>query len=207
MSRSAALSMLVARNLPTLGCLAAMGMLIASTLQYPGGTDQSAETVGFRWAENFVCALFQPLALNGAANAARPLAFAALGLLCVCLGVVFFAISRSTTSRWHRSGIEIGGIGMAVYALFVPTVLHHVAVAMGFVFGLCAYLTMGHLLWREGRRGLFGWGVFVLLAKIVSAISYYGDIAYDFLPVLQKVGIAAGLGWVLAVYHRPSTAC
>jgi hypothetical protein len=199
--------MLAARHLPTLGTLVALGLLIASTCQYPGGTDWSAETVGYRWAENFVCALFQPLALNGAENPARPLAFAALGLLCACLGVVFFAISRSTTSRWHRSGIEIGGIGSAVYALFVPTVLHDVAVTMGLVFGLCAYLSMVHLLWREGRRALWGWGLFVLLVKAASAISYYGNVAYDVLPVLQKVGIAAGLGWVLAVYHRPSKAC
>lgn len=199
--------MLAARNLPTLGIFVALGLLIASTRQYPGGTDWSTETVGYRWAENFVCALFQPLALNGAENHARPLAFAALVLLCVCLGVVFFTISRSTTSRWQRSSIEIGGIGMAVYALFVPTVLHHVAVAMGLVFGLCAYLAMVHLLWREGRRGLCGWGFFVLLVKVASAISYYGDVAYDFLPVLQKVGIAAGLGWVLAVYHRRARAC
>lgn len=205
MSRATESAMLAARHLPTLGCLTALGLLVASTFQYPGGTDQSAETIGFRWAENFVCALFQPLALNGTANAARPLAFAALGLLCVCLGVVFFAISRSTTSRWHRSVIEIGGIGTAVYALFVPTVLHNVAVGMGLVFGLCAYVAMVHLLWREDRRGLFGWGLFVLLVKIVSAISYYGDVAYEFLPVLQKIGIAAGLGWVLAVYHRAPT--
>ncbi len=205
MPRSAAPSMLAARHLPTLGILVALGLLLASTCLYPGGTDWSVETVGFRWTENFVCALFQPLALNGAENPARPLAFAALGLLCVCLGVVFFAISRSTTSRWHRSGIEIGGIGMAVYALFVPTILHHVAVAMGLVFGLCAYLAMVHLLWREGRRGLFGWGVFVLLVKIVSAISYYGDIASHSLPVLQKLGITTGLGWILAVYHRQAT--
>ena len=190
------------RSLPSLGIGVALVLLCASAFLYPGGTHMDATTVGYRGTENFACALFQPLALNGAENTARPVAFASLGLLCVCLGVVFFVVSRSTTSRVHRSLIEIGGIGTAVYTLFVPTVLHDVAVGMGLVFGLAAFSAMVHLMWRERRRRLVGWGVFVLVVKIASTISYYGNVAYDFLPVLQKLGIVAGLGWILAIYHR-----
>ncbi len=168
----------------------------------PGGTHLAADTVGYRWSENFLCALFSPQALNGADNAARSLAIGALLLLCVCLGVVFFLISRSTTSRLHRSAIEIGGIGTAVYSMFVVTPMHDLVVSIGFVFGLVALVAVGHLMWRERRRGLLLWGVAVLVLKVASAVSYYGNVAYDWLPVLQKVGIVVGLSWVLAVYYR-----
>jgi hypothetical protein len=190
------------RHLPPLGALVAVGILIAAAARYPGGTDKSPDTVGFRCGENFLCALFQPVALNGAENPARPLAIVGLLLLCASMGVVFFRISRSTTLRLHRSAIEIGGIGTAVYAVFVPTVLHNVAVNVGLLFSLCAYAAIGAVLWVERRRGLFACGVALLALKTATAVSYYGDVRYDLLPSMQVAGVVGGLGWILAVYYR-----
>ena len=190
------------RHLPAFGVVGATGLFLAAAGRYPGGTDWDVHTVGFRWAENFLCALFQPQALNGEANAARPMAIGALLLLCVSLGVLFFAISRSTTSRWHRSAIEIGGIGTAAYSMFVATPIHNLVINIGFVFGLVAFLALGHLMWREHRRGLLLWGVLVVALKAASAVSYYGNVCYDLLPVLQKTGVVVGLGWVFAIHYR-----
>jgi len=190
------------RHLPAFGVVVALGLLVTAAARYPGGTDLQTDTVGYRWGENFLCALFSPQALNGAENAARPLAIGALLLLCVSLGFVFFVISRSTSSRWHRSAIEIGGIGTAVYSMFVATPIHNLVISIGFVFALVAFVAVAHLMWVERRRGLLAFGVVVLVLKGASAVSYYGDVCYDWLPLLQKVGVVVGLGWVLGVYYR-----
>jgi len=189
-------------HLPTLGIVAAIVGLVVAAGRYPGGTHLSADTAGYRWSENFLCALFGPEALNGFENPARPLAITAVLLLCVSLGVLFFVISRSTTSRRHRSAIEIGGIGTAVYSMFVVTPIHNLVISIGFIFGLVAFVAVGHLMWRERRWGLVLWTGVVLLLKGASAVSYYGDICYDSLPVLQKAGVVVALSWLLMVYYR-----
>lgn len=140
--------------------------------------------------------------MNGADNPARPFAIAALLLLCASLGATYFRISRTTSLRPYRSAIEIGGIGTAVYAAFVPTVLHNVAVNVGLVFSLCAFAAVERLLWIERRRRLFACGLVLLALKIAGAVSYYGDVYYRLLPSLQAAGIVCDFGWLAAVYYR-----
>jgi len=190
------------RHLPTIGVLVSFGLLAAAAARYPGGTHLAADTVGYRWTENFLCPLFAPQALNGADNGARPFAIVALLLLCVSLGVLFFVISRSTDSRLHRKAIEIGGIGTAAYSMFVVTPIHDLVINIGFGFGAVALLAVGHLMWLERRKGLLHWGLVVLALKGASAVSYYGNVCFDWLPLLQKAGIVVGVGWLLAVRYR-----
>ncbi|MCK5943260.1 MAG: hypothetical protein KAI24_14870 [Planctomycetes bacterium] len=190
------------RHLPTLGIAAATSLGILAASRYPGGTHADPATAGYRWAENFVCTLFAPEAFNGEPNAARAPAIAALLLLCASLALLFFMISRSTSSRRHRSTIEISGIGTAVYTALVATPMHDLMVTIGLGFGLVAFLSVAHLMLRERRAGLVLWGGAVVTLKLASAVSYYGDVMFEWLPLLQKVGIATVLGWLLAVHYR-----
>jgi len=53
-------------------CLFCAGVLFAlGAANYPGGTNASADTIGYDWPENTTSALFQPTALNGSSNPAR----------------------------------------------------------------------------------------------------------------------------------------
>src|SRR4029077_1876491 len=104
-------------HLPLLGIVVSVCLFFVATTYYPGGTTDSAATVGYEWAHNFVCSLFAPIALNGAANPARYVAIPAMLVLCVSLGVLFKSISNKSTSRIQRKAIEIGGIGSAVYTV------------------------------------------------------------------------------------------
>ncbi len=197
-----ALAMKLLSHLPALGTTAAFTLFAAAAARYPGGTDWSAETVGHRWTENFLCALLQSKALNGADNAAQPLGTAALVVLCASIGLLFFLISRSTTSRAHRSTIEIAGIGTAVYSALVATPLHDLMVTIGLVAGLIAFGAVLNLLWRERRTRLFLWGIALVVIQAACAIIYYGNVLFVVLPVLQKVGMVIGVTWLLAVHYR-----
>ena len=73
-------------HLPLFGVFALLVLFALSTARYPGGYD---------WANHSISTLFQPSALNGAENPARPLAVLAMFIFCVSMGVVFKSISRS----------------------------------------------------------------------------------------------------------------
>jgi hypothetical protein len=66
------------------GVLASFVLFGLSTAHYPGGYD---------WAHHFVSTLFHATALNGAENAARPIAVVAMFMFCVSMGILFKGIS------------------------------------------------------------------------------------------------------------------
>lgn len=66
------------RNLPLFGIGASLPPFAVAIEHYPGGNDRDTAAAGFRFAENYVCALFQPLAINGLENASRKFAIPAM---------------------------------------------------------------------------------------------------------------------------------
>lgn len=90
------------RLLPLFGLAAALPLFLLAAARYPGGNDRDPAAVGFRFTENYVSALFQPLAVNGMENAARPYAVPAILLLGVSMAYMFWAVSR-TTGRGPRA--------------------------------------------------------------------------------------------------------
>lgn len=188
-------------HLPAIGVGLALCLFVVAASYYPGGTTDSASTVGYSWAHNFVSSLFAPRALNGAANPARQTAIAAMLLLCVSLAVIFKRISLKVRSQVHKKTIEIGGIGSMVYGFLAVTPMHDLMVSIGLIFSLVALLAMTHALYMERRRLLFGWGSICVALSLLSAAMYYGDVLYGFLPVVQKVSLFACVAWLLAVYY------
>lgn len=188
-------------HLPVLGIAVALCLFVVAASSYPGGATDSASTVGYSWSHNFICSLFAPQALNGAANPARYIAILAMLFLCVSLGIMFKIISMKVGSRPHRKAIEIGGIGAAVYSLLVVTPMHNLMVDIGLLFSLVALSAAAHALYLERRWLLFGGGAVCIALALVSAAMYYGNLFYGFLPVVQKVSLLVCIGWLLSVYY------
>jgi len=178
-------------HLPIVGVLAAMVLFALATTRYPGGYD---------WANNTISALFQPHALNGAHNPARTIAVLAVFVFCVSMAVVFKWVSSSgAKSRFHKKTIEISGIGSMVYAFLVVTPMHNVLVSVSLIFFLTAMLTTLHMVYSEGRSRMFYSGIVCLTLPLTNAVLYYGNVLYGFLPIVQKLGMAMWVGWVIAV--------
>jgi len=192
-------------HLPTVGIVAAICLFIVAAMHYPGGTTESATTVGYSWTHNFISTLFVPRAMNGAANPARYYADAAMLFLCVSLAIIFRQISLEIGPRVHKKTVEIGGIGSMVYGFLVVTPMHDLMVSIGLVFGLAALFAITHALYLERRRWLFGWGTICVVLSLVSAAMYYGDILYSYLPVVQKGSWVVWIAWLLGVYYTRST--
>src|SRR5689334_18209223 len=117
-------------HLPLIGILVSVLLFVLATKYYPGGTTESAETVGYEWGRNYICTLFWPTALNGAANPARRFAIPAWFFLCLSIAIIFRNIARHSNSKFQKKVIEIGGIGAAMYAFLVVTPMHDLLVTI-----------------------------------------------------------------------------
>lgn len=188
-------------HLPAIGVAVGLCLFVVAARYYPGGTTDSASTVGYHWAHNFVSSLFAQRALNGAVNPARSFAIPAMLVLCLSLGIMLWRISRSVSSHVHKTTIEIGGIGAMVYGFLVVTPMHDLMVNIGLLFGLVAMIATIHVLYIERRWPLFGWGAIGLALLLVSATMYYGNVFYGLLPIVQKVSLLSCIVWVIFVHY------
>lgn len=192
---------MIKRYFPLVGVLSSVILFIVAAAYYPGGTLESADTVGYDWTRHFISTLFAPKSLNGAANPSRDFAIPAALIICISLAVIFKGVSLKTPSKAMRSTIEIGGIGSMVYAfLAVATPMHDVLVTVGLVFFLVAVLATLQVLYTAGQTKLVFFGMSSLALKLVSAVIYYGNVFFVVLPVVQKLAFIVSVGWLLAVH-------
>jgi hypothetical protein len=180
-------------HLPLLGVVVALVVFALAAARYPGGYD---------WANYTISALFQPRALNGAENPARPLAVLAIFIFCVSVGVVFKSISRRGKSRFQKKTIEIAGIGSMVYAFLVVTPMHDLLVGVALLFFVTAMLVTLRVVYLERRSVMLYAGIGCLALSLSNAVMYYGNVLLGFLPIVQKISIAMWAGWLFAMGAR-----
>ena len=189
------------KHLPVAGVAAALCLFVIAAHRYPGGTSQSAASVGYSWTQNFMSSLFAARALNGAANPSRYVAIPALLVLCLSLGLVFARIAVSASSPGHRKTIQIAGIGAMVYAFLIATPMHDLMISVALVFTLVAVVASLHLLRIERAWFLFTWGILCFAILLVNAVSYYANALATLLPTMQKLNWAMSVSWLLSVYY------
>ena len=179
------------KYLPLFGVLLSVFLFVLAAMRYPGGYD---------WVNLSISTLFQPDALNGSENEARPFAILAILSFCVSMGAVFKRVSQRATSRLHKKTIEIAGIGSMVYAFLVVTPMHDVLVGVALVFFVVAMLFTLHMVYLERRFWMLFAGVVSLVIPLINAVMYYGNVLYGFLPIVQKMGVFMWAGWLLVLY-------
>ena len=178
---------------PVVGVAVAAVLFVLAALRYPGGYD---------WAGQSISSLFQPLALDGAENAARPVAVASVLIFCIGVAAVFERISRRGRSGAQRKVIQIAGIGSMVYAFLVVTPMHDVLVGIALPFFLVAMLGVFWLLWVERRLWMLLAGLACLSGTVWNAVIYYGSIGSGFLPLVQKLSTFLWVAWLFVLYFR-----
>ena len=183
--------LLMRRFFPFFGVLSSAVLLVVAAGRYPGSYD---------WVNQSVSSLFQPNALNGEENAARPLSALAVLLFCLSIAVVFATIARKGPTRFHRDTIQIGGIGSMVYAALAVTPMHDLMVGLALLFFMTAMVTIFHWLYLGRRFGMLGAGVVCLAMTLSNATMYYGEVLYGFLPIVQKLSLISWVSWLLSIY-------
>lgn len=190
------------RDLPLLGIAASLPLFGLAVAQYPGGNDWDTAAAGFRFTENYVCALFQPLAINGLENAARKFAIPAILLLCLSMGYMFWAVSRRCHERATRKTIEIFGIGTAVYTfLGVNTPMHDLLVVIAAIFFGIAAIGMLRMLHTTRRLISVLAGLLCLGLLIALAAMRHAGMRPDLAPITEWLLFAVAIGWLTFVYY------
>jgi hypothetical protein len=184
-------------RLPVVGIGLFVVLYALAAALYPGGSTADPATPGFDWSRNYWCDLMGEQAKNGTLNPARPVAAAAMAILCPSLAVFWAMVPAGLrlTRTWQRVIRTAGIASMAVIACLALG--GHDAVINAA--GLLGALAMAGTLLGMNRTGLHGqFAAGLVCAGLIvanNAIYHYG-IARDSLPVVQKLTFVIALGWV-----------
>ena len=137
----------------------------------PGRDIGRFDTVGFDWWRNYVTQLFRPVAVNGAANGARPYAIAGMWVFCVGMAELFRQLAEGMASTWHGKWVRIFGIATMVYAALTVTRLHDLMVTIAAGFFVCAQVVLLDWLWRRRHRAEFMAGIINLALALMADLS------------------------------------
>jgi hypothetical protein len=190
---------------------AAVVLLGAAIAAYPGGTWLDRRAGGHDFWLNFLCDLTQPVALNGASNAAGA-ALAQAGMLAIVAGFVpFWLLLPGLFPDAPRLGaaVRASGLVSVVGLLAVPLTpslrlgsLHSAVVLTSSVPGLAAAtLAVAGL---RGSPALRGLGAATLLVAAVDAALYAHQVLRPgptpaALPALQKAAALGLIAWMAGV--------
>jgi hypothetical protein len=181
----------------TLACIAAFLLLyiIAAGL-YPGGSDYDKTTRGFDWQHNYWCELLAPVAQNGEANTARPVAIAAMAVLMAGLAAFWYYIPLLfTPDKTGKTMIRTAGMGSMLVTPLLFTGWHDPVMNLAGLLGCFAIAVLLIRLFRHGRYFTGATAVFCLLLCAINNYVYYTGNYLYYLPVIQKISFAAFLSW------------
>lgn len=186
--------------LPFFGILLYMLLYVVATFLYPGGNQVDKTFKGFSWAQNYWCNLLNEIAMNGEPNSARPVALAAMVILCFSLA--FFWYIFSLKAGFNKRGkiiIGLSGCIAMVFTIFLFTGYHDLIINVATCFSLIAiagtFKGLQILRWKK----LLWFGIFNLSLIVVNNILYYNEGLIMYLPVVQKITFLFFLIWFCLV--------
>lgn len=185
---------------PLFGTLLFVGLYFVATLFYPGGSQVDIHSKGFSWINNYWCNLLNKNAINGQFNAARPIALAAMFVLCFTLANFWYIFPlQAELKKSIRLTIQISGALAMTTGMFLFTDQHDIIVNIASFCGLVAmvgtFIGLHKLKWTK----LFWLGILNLALIALNNILYYGDGLKLYLPVVQKITFLIFLLWICLI--------
>lgn len=184
-----------------LGIFIAIILLLISTTQYPGGSQNDATAPGFNWRHNYLSNLLNPIAVNGLDNAARPWAVAGVLLLCLSVAVFFIRFSRKIPVKSAANVIQYAGAGGMIFALLAATPFHDEAVMVSGTLLLLSLFYITVFTFKTRLHLLKVFSVLCLLVFYGTCFVYYTSTGLEWLPVLQKTHFLMNIIWILALEY------
>lgn len=183
--------------LPVLGIALFVILYGMAAHWYPGGSKFDKNAPGFDWLHNYWCDLLDVEAQNGAYNAARPLAAAAMAILCASLALFWQLVpAHFALEKRRRRIIRIAGSASMTAALLLLAGFHETGIAAAGLFGILALMGTMQGLYRSGFAKLYRFGLFCMFLVLVNNFIYYTQIGLPCLVIVQKISFVVFLGWV-----------
>ena len=188
--------------MPCIGIVIFISLYLVSTFLYPGGSTYDPGILGFDWLHNYWCDLTGAVAKNGAPNTARPVALAAMIILCTSIAVFWFILPTLFQNKPQYQVIRYTGIPSMAIAIFMFTGYHDTVIHLGGVFaGVALVLTFVGLHEHSYYR-LFWSGLCCLVLILFNYFIYETGTWLTLLPIVQKITFGIVAVWVCVVDMR-----
>jgi hypothetical protein len=179
------------------------GLYTLAAWLYPGGTKTDPNRVGFGLAHNYWCDLLDVTTYGGRPNPSRPIALAAMMVLCAGLSVLWWTVpvlfqGARRTGRLVRSA----GLASAVVTPLVATPLHDWAIDAAGLLGLAAFGATMSATGNHGGKASRSLATLTLLLAIANFVVWQTGLGLFVLPMIQKVAFASFLLWIVVTSRR-----
>ena len=177
-------------------------LLVTATLYYPGGTYENVNSEGYSWLNNYISNLLSPLAVNGAENAARPVAVLGVLLLTISFGVFFVQFSERIKIRSAAFIIKYLGISATVFGLLtvIPS-LHDPMVTLSSILTLLIFFYITVMVIKSKLTLMKIMSITFLLAFYFAAYMYFSRFMLQYLPLMQKIIFLMKIVWILSLEY------
>jgi hypothetical protein len=195
------LSQMLQKHLVSIGILLSLILLLIATFYYPGGSQADKNSIGFDWANNYLCNLFNDKAVNGLDNPARIPAIGGMLCLCVSFALFFVRFSQKIPTQRESNIIRYSGICAMIASFGLVTPYHDLMTIFASTFGL---LSLFYITVYTFQTHLT---VFKFLSVVSLAILYLNNYIYYtqhglvYLPILQKISLLTLLIWLLGLEY------
>ncbi|MFT5819898.1 MAG: hypothetical protein ACI8ZM_001123 [Crocinitomix sp.] len=193
-------SIKISSFLPTIGIIIFVGLYFYAASLYPGGSQADLNSVRFDWMHNYWCNLMNETAMNGLENPSRPIAIAAMFVLCSSILLFFFqCATQLVTNKTWRLIIRAFGTLSMVSASLIFTQFHDIMTILSSVIGI---LVVIGIIWAVYKSNLTFFkisGIVCILLMLLNNYIYYSLNGIEFLPFIQKITFAAVLIWIVGL--------
>lgn len=183
--------------LPLYGVSIFLFLYVLAALLYPGGSQFDKHSTGFSLTQNYWCNLLNERAINGHPNPARPIAIAAMFVLCITLALFwYFFPAHLHFKRRSRLSMQLSGLASMITVVFLFTGYHDMVITIASLFGLIALSGTMAGLYKLGWKSLFRMGWFNIILVALNNLLYYNTGLNPWLPLVQKITFLSFLLWL-----------
>jgi hypothetical protein len=189
------------KHLIALGITVSMMLLIISTFFYPGGSEIDKNSVGYDWANNYLCNLFNEKAVNGMNNPTRYPAIVGMFFLCLSSALFFIRFSKKIPTKTAANIIQYSGCGSMFCAFLVVTPYHDVMTTIASVLALITLFYMTIFTFKTKLTFLKYLSLVSIIIIYLNNYIYYTHNFLSWLAILQKTSFLTIIIWLLGLEY------
>jgi hypothetical protein len=177
------------------GCIIYVILYVIAALLYPGGSNSSKASKGYHWNSNYWCELLAATAKNGEVNSARPVAFAAMAVMAVSIGVCWYYLPVMFRHKYRVVTIRYCGIIAMLVAVALPFAHHDTIINISGAFTVIALFSTFTGLYSTRYYKLFAFGILCFVLGTANKLIYELAPRMNHLPVIQEATFLCFLLW------------
>jgi hypothetical protein len=128
-------------SVPIVAAFVFVGLYATAAVLYPGGTYQEPSRSGYSFVDNYFCDLLDAQTKAGRGNAGRPVAIAAMVVLCVGISVFWWSVPKLFPgARVRAAVVRASGLASGLVTPWVATRAHDAVIHGAGLLGVIGFV-------------------------------------------------------------------